>query len=246
MNDVQRVRMFCGPNGSGKTTLLRSLACSETGGQPLDIGVIVNADDMLKEMSDTQRLDLTAWGIPIDIEALCNNVAGHALVQKAAVPCPRFTLQNGVLHVEGPLNAYHAAALADHLRGRLLEAGASFTFETVMSHESKVRFLEEARSRGCRTSVYWVTTAAPIINVSRVFERVQQGGHDVATDKITFRYHAAHRLLPRALHSAHRGYLFDNSETAHRLVAAWDQGRLTWVEDDPPAWIEELRESLGT
>ena len=84
------------------------------------------------------------------------------------------------------VNSYIASVLADFLLRRLLQQQASFTMETVMSSADKVELLKVAQSRGYRTYLYFVATEDPAINVSRVQNRVRQGGHSVPEDKISF------------------------------------------------------------
>jgi predicted ABC-type ATPase len=78
--------------------------------------------------------------------------------------------------------------LADFIRQQLLINGISFTFETVMSHESKVDFLHKAKSNGYRVYLYFISTEDPEINISRVKVRVAQHGHHVDPEVIKTRY----------------------------------------------------------
>lgn len=45
------------------------------------------------------------------------------------------------------INSYSAALIVEFLRTRLLEEKENFTFETVMSHPSKIEFLKQARKK---------------------------------------------------------------------------------------------------
>ena len=47
-----------------------------------------------------------------------------------------------------PANSYFASVAGDFLRNKLLEQKASFTFETVMSHYSKVEFFGTGTAGG--------------------------------------------------------------------------------------------------
>lgn len=124
-----------------------------------------------------------------------------------------------VLWVPGPYNSYLAAALADTVRQELVNESRTFTFETVMSHRSKIDFMREARRRGYRVYLYFVATDDPAINIDRVRRRVLQGGHPVADDKVVERYHKSIALLTEACEVAHRAYIFDNSGARHKLLA---------------------------
>jgi predicted ABC-type ATPase len=121
--------------------------------------------------------------------------------------------------VPGPYDSYLAAALAEAVRRELLDEGQTFTFETVMSHPSKIEFMEAARARGYRVYLYFVATDDPDINIDRVHRRVLQGGHPVADEKVVERYHRSIDLMTRACAVAHRAYIFDNSGSKHKLLA---------------------------
>jgi len=77
------------------------------------------------------------------------------------------------------VDSYFASVAADFIRHKLLASGVSFTFETVMSSADKVSFLRKAQRHGFRTYLYFVATEDPIINISRVHNRVRLGGHPV-------------------------------------------------------------------
>lgn len=123
------------------------------------------------------------------------------------------------LWVPGPYNSYLAATLAEAVRQELLDEGKTFTFETVMSHRSKIDFMRDARERGYRVYLYFVATDDPSINIDRVRRRVLQGGHPVPDDKVIDRYHKSIALMTEACEVAHRAYIFDNSGGRHKLLA---------------------------
>ena len=75
------------------------------------------------------------------------------------------------------VNAYFASVVVDFLRAKLMEQEFSFTFETVMSHRSKVELLAKAQAAGYRTYLYYVATDDPQINISRLQNRVKLNGH---------------------------------------------------------------------
>ena len=107
-----------------------------------------------------------------------------------------------------------------------------------MSHESKVQFIAEARERGYRTYLYFVATDDVAINVDRVQQRVELGGHPVAQSNIYARYPKSIALLRSACAVSSRAYVFDNSGNALRLVAEVTGGdEMTLHTDSVPAWF---------
>lgn len=119
----------------------------------------------------------------------------------------------------------------------------SFSFETVMSHPSKIQFLEEAKALGYRTYLYFVCTANPEINCSRVAERVRMGGHDVPREKILNRYSRSLDLLSEAVQQCRRAYIFDNTSEVMTLVVSVEaQGDVfIYSSEEPqiPLWVAD-------
>jgi predicted ABC-type ATPase len=131
---------------------------------------------------------------------------------------------------------------ADFLRQKLLAARRNFTFETVMSHPSKVELLAQAQAAGYRTYLYYVATDDPAINVSRVANRVKLNGHDVPPDLVEKRYYRSLDLLVSAIRHTDRAYIFDNStenaDRTHAWLAEITEGRTMELKADQiPAWF---------
>lgn len=232
-----RLRMFAGPNGSGKSTLKDVLPSSL-------LGVYVNADDMEREVRATGRLNFSGLGVQPNLEELqdfigvstllskhnlTRAVLGHLDVREADVCIPPVVM-----------NSYLASVLTDFVRHKLLAAGVSFTFETVMSSQDKVAFLCKAKQAGYRTYLYYIATEDPDINVSRVAHRVATGGHDVPRDKIVARYARSIALLREAIRCTDRTYIFDNSGDERVWVGEVTQGStLEMKADQIPNWLSK-------
>jgi predicted ABC-type ATPase len=77
-----------------------------------------------------------------------------------------------------------AQIIADQRRDACIDSKRSFSFETVMSHPSKIDILARARAAGFLTQLFFVAIGDPRTNVERVRLRVAQGGHDVPEEKI--------------------------------------------------------------
>jgi predicted ABC-type ATPase len=111
-----------------------------------------------------------------------------------------------------------AQTIADRRRDACIAAARSFSFETVMSHPSKIDILARAKAAGFFVQLFFVGIDDPRTNIDRVRLRVAQGGHDVPLDKIIPRWMRTMALLGGAIKLADQSFLFDNS------VAGVDQG----------------------
>lgn len=232
---VPRLRMFAGPNGSGKSTILSVVPHAM-------LGVVVNADEIEKELARTGALDLAALRVHVTPAEARTFFGASTLLERAGLldAAETVRIDGDRLSFESvPLNSYLASVTADLVRRRLLASGTPFTFETVMSSPDKVEFLAEAQAAGYRTYLYYVATAAPEINVSRVEARVAAGGHDVPRDKVVSRYGRSLDLLLDAVRHTDRAFIFDNSGTASVWLAEVTGGTELEMKASPmPGWFK--------
>ena len=229
--------MFAGPNGSGKS-------CFNNIVNAKWLGVYINADEIEKNLASVGVL-LLDFKVELDDETFLEHFKTICLSRKIDLPAIRCVNGKVTVRIED-LNSYYAAMIAELIRLHLLSRKISFTFETVMSHESKLDFLKLAQEKGYRTYLYFIATKDPKINISRVASRVIKGGHDVPKDKIVARYHRAIKLLPKALKIVDRGFVFDNSsdkevwliETTN--VKEEEGTRLEFKSNQLPQWMEAV------
>lgn len=64
----------------------------------------------------------------------------------------------------------------EDLRKECLRNRRSVIFETVLSVEDKVEYIYRAKEAGFFIRLFFVCTASPIINASRIAQRVMEGG----------------------------------------------------------------------
>ena len=231
--------MFAGPNGSGKSTL-KSYLPKEL------LGVYLNPDEIEQAIRTHGFLDFATFGVTTTADEVLTFFNGSTLLASAGLVEAARQLSfanNRLAFAKVAVNSYFASVVGDFLRHKLLEQKVSFTFETVMSHPSKVALLAEAQQAGYRTYLYFVATDDPTINISRVRNRVRLGGHDVPEDRIATRYHRSLELLLDAIHQTNRAYVFDNSgdnkDQKHTWLAEITDGRVLELKSDQiPAWFK--------
>lgn len=230
-----RLRMFAGPNGSGKSTIQAVI-------RPELLGIYINPDELEKEIRNFSFLDLARFGITTTADEILEHFEASPLLARVDLLDEARALRfhdNKLDFFEVSVNSYFASVAADFLRHKLLEQGTSFTYETVMSSPDKVRFLQTAKVRGFRSYLYYVATDDPIINLSRVRNRVRQGGHPVPEEKVVSRYERSLALLAEAVRHTDRAYIFDNSGHSKVWLAEVTDGRhLSLKSDRMPAWFK--------
>lgn len=105
-----------------------------------------------------------------------------------------------------------AQKIAENKRKELLQAGISHSFESVMSHHSKIEYMVAAKEKDFYVILFFVGIDDPSINVKRVSNRVKKGGHDVPREKIRARYERTMNMLYEAAITADEALIFDNSD----------------------------------
>lgn len=104
-----------------------------------------------------------------------------------------------------------AAQYCQKQREECLKNKHSMIFETVMSTDEKINFIQRAKEAGFFIRLFFVGTSSPTINASRIAARVMKGGHDVPIAKIISRYAKSIINCGIALQYADRTYVYDNS-----------------------------------
>lgn len=118
-----------------------------------------------------------------------------------------------------------------------VDRGQSFAVETTMRTLVSARQAERARTQGFRTALTFLCTTSPEINVERVLQRAQAGGHAASEDEIRAIYIAALANVAEAIRVFDRCRILDSSEPwkRPRLVARVTGGKVA-LERGAPSW----------
>ncbi|HEY3370677.1 MAG TPA: zeta toxin family protein [Prolixibacteraceae bacterium] len=233
------MRIFAGPNGSGKSTLVKLVERFK-----VDLGIFINADDIKISLNSNRFLDFTAYQLILDGEDLKADFEnsplfiqsdGYSLLPRLQFKDNRLLILNQVT-----VNDYFTSFLSSYLRTQLLTACNKFTFETVMSHPSKLEFIQQAKERGYRIYLYFIALDNPALCVARVEARVKQEGHDVPPQKVIDRYERTMNLLLDAIRIADRAYVFDNSYSEPKMFAIANNKEISIVNTEfAPSWFQK-------
>ncbi|MDY4373969.1 zeta toxin family protein [Pectobacterium carotovorum] len=184
---------------------------------------------LTKELRETYAVPLGQYLNPddiakhIDLPALLGETVDKALLQDE-------------------LAARLAQKISLGLRDDWIRDRLSFTYESVMSHESHLDFVKSARNRGYKPYLYYVCTSDPELNEERITQRVALGGHSVPKEKVFGRYQRSLRYLSGMIQLCYRAYFFDNSTTKLTFLGeATPDGFLDIVEESfdnvQPMWL---------
>lgn len=138
--------------------------------------------------------------------------------------------------------SYEAARIAGRMRDELVNKGVSFCFETVFSHPSKIDFAADTKAHGYEIILVFIHLDNEELNLARVAQRVDQGGHPVPDEKVRSRLPRTLENIKRAIPLADEVYLLDNSssEDPFKRIATIKAGNLALDASPAPAWALEI------
>ena len=234
MDPTPRLRMFAGPNGSGKSTIQSVIPAHLK-------GVYINPDDIEQSAKDTGAIYFGDYSVDISKADIKHYFYQSPLTRKASLTPLLETLlfeDNCLSFCKTEPNSYIASVASSLIRDQLIASRISFTFETVMSSEDKIEVLRASRAAGFKNYLYYIATDDPDINVQRVHNRVESGGHTVPEDKIRQRYHRSLDLLINAIKLADRAFIFDNSGNENIWLAeVTPEGEIEPKAEELPDWF---------
>lgn len=230
---MKRMRVFAGPNGSGKTTLVNQFIKEKK---------IINPDHHINpdDLNLLDVLNFNKFGLKVDKNDFRDIISRSPFFGKCNIDIGDIKVNDNCFYITNR-SSYMGAMLADYLRHCYINSNETlFSYETVLSHSSKVDYLKNAKECGWQVYLYFVSTADSCINCGRVEGRVLAGGHDVPPEKIKNRYIRSHENLLAALQHCKRAYLFDNSTRQMELIAEKKpDNSLTLLNKEIPAWLDE-------
>lgn len=176
----------------------------------------------------------------VDLENFKSLDSSKSLFRKAETEGHKIDIlvkQNFIVEASKETHSYEGAFVASFIRDLLIKQNKSFSFETVMSHSSKINEINTIVKKGYDAYLYFVCIDSPEVNISRVNNRVDKGGHNVPEDKILDRYYRTLDMVHLVLPLCYRAYLFDNSGKTQELIAEVYKGAMILKTDNPPQWF---------
>ena len=237
----KRLRIFAGPNGSGKSTLFEEFS------KNYNTGCFINADYIESILETKGFIDLEDYNIKStqnELDSFFRKEDVQTLIEKSKYSGHIINIEikeNLIVTPYKSTHSYEGALVAMFLRENLIENNESFCFETVMSHRAKLKEIEDAKKLGYTTYLYFVCIDDPEINISRIGNRVDKGGHKVADEKVVNRYPKTLENLYPAISLCDKSYLFDNSGEELTLIAEIQEDsslRLAVDEAIFPNWFK--------
>ncbi len=234
--ETPRLRMFAGPNGSGKSTI-KNIISNEL------LGVYINPDEIEKSINENGFLEFSNYGFDTNKDEVFTFLKNSILLKSFSLERKIENLKysdDKLIFSNIDMNSYFASVCADFIRKKLLTLRKSFTFETVMSSYDKIELLKLAKESGYKNYLYYIATSDPLINISRVKNRVVFRGHSVPENKIISRYYRSLGFLKEAVKLTNRAYIFDNSSNEKTWICEITDGTFVDIRvDSIPNWVNE-------
>lgn len=243
-----RLRVFAGPNGSGKSTIIKAVREYMIEGSSIDFGIYINADDIAISLREN-KFSFSDYEITTNQKEFVSIAVASGLIsvefsEAYFLSSFKFQKSQKLTLLKKEADERIAQVIADFLRKKLLEENRKFSFETVFSHSGKLDIMREAKNKGYKVYLYFVSTESAEINIYRVQVRKEKGGHDVPAEKIRSRYERSLDLLFGAAQLSYQTFFFDNSLEKPKLFAHFKTGKKGKVwdkikESDVPDWFRK-------
>lgn len=161
------------------------------------------------------------------IIAGCNG-AGKTTASLRVLPevlnCKQFVNADEIARGLSPLDptsmALDAGRLMKARADQLLEGDENFAMETTLSARTYVKLVRRAQEKGFRVHLIFFWLKGPETAITRVAQRVQEGGHNVPQNVIIRRYYwGLNNLFNLFMPIVDVWMLFDNSDMQKVMIA---------------------------
>ena len=158
----------------------------------------------------------------------CNG-AGKTTASLRVLPevldCKQFVNADEIAHGLSPLDpdsmAIEAGKLMKIRADQLLEGDENFAMETTLSARTYTRVIQKAHERGFSVHLIFFWLKSPETAITRVAQRVQEGGHNVPQNVIIRRYYTGlNNLFKLFMPIVDVWMLFDNSDMQKVMIAS--------------------------
>ncbi|MCB9202210.1 MAG: hypothetical protein H6604_04080 [Flavobacteriales bacterium] len=235
-----KIRIFAGPNGSGKTTLYNSLS------KKYNFGSFINADLIEEKLINRGYIDLEEYRISSNqnelnkFKKLEKSISLFKKANQENFEINIIIKENFIINKSESINSYSASFISSFLRNLALKSNQTFSYETVLSHPSKINEFKQAKKSGFRTYLYFLCTDDYNKNINRVKNRFLKGGHAVSEDKIIDRYSKSLENIFESIQVVDKAFLIDNSGEKFKLISEIDNGKIIKIlSNEIPYWFEK-------
>ena len=163
------------------------------------------------------------------------NGAGKTTASFTILPeifeCKEFVNADEIARGLSPFNpevvAFQAGRIMIERINSLLEDDKTFVFETTLSTNSYVSFIDKAKERGYEIILLFLKLNSEELAIERVKTRVSEGGHNIPINTIRRRYRRGLRnLCQKYIQKVDKWILIDNSTRKFKFIAEGSKDKL--------------------
>jgi len=178
--------------------------------------------------------------------SVTGKILEHEWIQGCLYINPDFIARDEFGDWNSPDAVMKAAMRAQELREECINSHQGILFETVLSADDKLDFIQRAKDAGYFIRLFFVGTDSPAINASRIANRVMEGGHDVPISKIISRYSKSIANCAKLSTMVDRLYVYDNSEeyVDPKLLFRASEGKVEKIYQDINKWSMNIYNAL--
>ncbi|MCQ2153672.1 MAG: zeta toxin family protein [Bacteroidales bacterium] len=122
----------------------------------------------------------------------------------------------------------------------LMSRRQDFSIETTLATRVLVQIIQQAKEFGYTVILLYFWLRSPELAISRVRDRVLNGGHDIPDDVVRRRYHTGLRYFFEIyVPLADKWMLADNSQSPFRIIAEGDKKDIFIKDEDKYRYIQE-------
>ena len=177
--------------------------------------------------------------------SVTSKILKHEWMEDAVYINPDLVAQERFGDWNSPEAIRKAVVYCQDWREQCLAERKSLIFETVLSADDKIDFIERAKEAGFFVRLFFVCTESPTINAARIAQRVIKGGHDVPITKIISRYQKSILNCKYIATKVDRTYLYDNSidDAEQQLLIRLSDGLIAKrYVNELPEWAKQIIE----
>jgi len=175
--------------------------------------------------------------------SVTSKILHHEWMENAVYINPDLVAQERFGDWNSPEAIRKSVVYCQQWREQCLAERKSLIFETVLSADDKIDFIERAKKADFFVRLFFVCTESPTINASRIAHRVMKGGHDVPITKIISRYQKSILNCKYIASKVDRTYLYDNSvdDVEQKLLIRLSDGLIAKrYVNELPEWAKQI------
>lgn len=124
----------------------------------------------------------------------------------------------------------------------------NFSMETTLSGRLPLRQIESAKNNGFKIIIYYMGVEKLSINLNRIRQRVEQGGHNIPKEDVLRRESRSLNNLMKLVFVADEIHLIDNTFMQATIAASIskDDYKIHIPENELPGWIYRVLSEIDT